>query len=376
MITRFLLMFLTFGAVVGVLGFYKFHQIQASIAQSAAFAPPPTVVTTVTASLQEWQQTSNTIGTFTSVRGVRVSAEVPGKVIKLHFDSGARVKEGDLLVELDVEVEKAQLAAAEARAALAQANLKRYQGLSGSGAVSSSDIDEAEANLKQNLAEADALRATIARKTIKAPFDGILGIRRVQLGQYLSAGDEIVTLVSHNPIYLDFSLPQQALATIETGQLVRAFVDAYGDRPFEGTITAINAELDEATRSIKIRALLENSDGLLRPGMFARVNVVNRAKETFLTLPATAISRAPYGDSVFVVEKMAAPNGGPEYLGVRQAFVRTGPTRGDQVAVLEGIKEGMEVVTSGLFKLRPGAPVEVNNEIQPGNNPAPTPADS
>jgi membrane fusion protein (multidrug efflux system) len=277
-------------------------------------------------------------------------------------------------VQLDTRQEQAQLAAAHAQLELAKLNYQRMEGLIKDGAISRADYDLAVAQLKQGEARVGEIRATIARKTIRAPFSGVLGIRQVNLGQFLSGGDPIVPLQALNPIYVNFGIPQQDAARMRVGRAVRVSTGD-GGAQFTGRITAIDSIVDPTTRNVQVQATFSNPRAHLRPGMFVETEVRLGGSDTVVPLPASAISYAPYGDSVFVVTEMKSP-AGQTYRGVRQQFVKLGPSRGDQVAVVSGVKAGDEVVTSGVFKLRNGAAVLVNNKVQPGNNPAPTPTDS
>jgi membrane fusion protein (multidrug efflux system) len=285
-----------------------------------------------------------------------------------------QVQEGDVLVELDTKQEQAQLAAGEAQHELARLNFKRLEDLVVEGAISRADYDQAAAEQKETEARVGEILATIERKTIRAPFSGVLGIRQVNLGQYLSAGDAVVPLQSLDPIYVNFGVPQQQAEQARAGRQVRITVGD-GAATFMGRITAINSTVDEATRNIEVQATLANPRGVLRPGMFVQAEVAAGASRPVVPLPATAISYAPYGDSVFVVTDLPGPDG-QTYRGVRQQFVKVEGSRGDQVGVVSGINLGDEVVTSGVFKLRNGAAVQVNNDKQPPNNPAPKPEDS
>lgn len=374
MFKRALLVFTVFFVVVGVIGFYKYNQVQAAIAQNAGFAPPPETVTSATATVSPWPQTLGATASFAAYQGVMVSAEEPGKIGAILFESGQKVKTGDILVQLDTSVEEAQLKSAAAKAELAMANATRVRKLRGTGALADREIDDTEAQVDQTSADMQALLATIERKTIKAPFPGILGIRQVDLGQYLQAGTPVVILQTLDPIYVDFSLPQQALSALRVGQEVEATVEGFS-APFPGKINVINPLVDTATRTVKIQATLANKQEQLRPGMFGRVQVVVAEPQNLITIPTTCINHAPYGDSVFVIETIKNPQG-VEYLGVRQQFVKIGSARGDQIAILEGLKEGEQVVSSGLFKLREGSAVLINNDISPSNNPSPQPKDS
>ena len=362
-------------AIVAGLGFVKAKQVQNMIAQGAAFQPPPEAVTTIVAATEQWPSTLTAIGTVAAVRGVTVSADLPGVVDRIVFESGQAVHEGDMLAVLDTRQERAQLAAAEAQRDLSRVNYDRIQGLLDERVVSRAEFDQANANERQARARVGEISAAIERKTIRAPFSGVLGIRRVNLGQYLSAGDPLVTLQSLNPIYVNFGVPQQAMSDARAGRVVRITTD---DRPgaiVEGRITAIDTVVDESTRNVQAQATVPNGDGKLRPGMFVQTEVVVGASAPVVSLPASAISYAPYGNSVFVISDLKDQNG-KAYRGVRQQFVKVGAARGDQIAVVSGVKPGEEVVTSGVFKLRNGAAVLVNNKVRPGNNPAPKPENS
>src|SRR5215472_10640248 len=362
-------------AIVAGLGFVKVKQVQSMIAQGAAYQPPPEAVTTIVAAQEQWPSTLTAIGTVAAVRGVTVSADLPGVVDRIAFDSGEAVREGDVLAVLDTRQERAQLAAAEAQRDLSRVNYERIQGLLDERVVSRAEFDQANANERQSRARVGEINAAIERKTIRAPFTGVLGIRRVNLGQYLSAGDALVTLQSLNPIYVNFGVPQQAMTDVRAGRIVRISSDDRTGVVVEGRITAIDSVVDESTRNVQAQATVTNAAGGLRPGMFVQTEVVVGASAPVISLPASAISYAPYGDSVFVVSDLKDEKG-KAYRGVRQQFVKVGPARGDQIAVLSGIKAGEEVVTSGVFKLRNGAAVLVNNKVRPGNNPAPKPENS
>jgi len=374
MAKRMILMLIAVGVVLGVLGLIKFNQIQTAIAEGSSFQPPPEAVTTLVASEQHWNATLEAIGTVTAVQGVTVSADLPGIVERIAFESGRTVRQGAVLVELDARQEEAQLKAAEAELALARAQLERFRGLRAKGVTSQAESDSAEAAFTQAEARVGEIRATIDRKTIRAPFSGALGIRQVNLGQYLSPGDPVVPLQSLDPIYIDFGVPQQQAASLGRGTVVRVTADG-AEVERAGEVTAVDSIVDPATRNVQIQATFANPDGALRPGMFVEVHAAAGAGSSMVALPLSAISYAPYGDSVFIVEPMEGP-GGQQYDGVRQQFVKLGASRGDQVAVLSGVQPGAEVVTSGVFKLRNGAAVLVNNEIQPGNDPSPRPANS
>jgi len=370
-------MLLTLGAV-GVLlialGFIKFKQVETAV-HAAAFQPPPEAVTTIVAQKEEWPASTSLIGTMEAVHGVVVSADLPGSVAKINFDSGKAVHEGDVLVELDTRQERAQLAALEAQRDLARVNFDRMQKLVNGGVISRMEYDQATAQQRATEANVAEIRATIERKTIRAPFSGILGIRKVNLGQYLSAGSAVVSLQSLNPIYVNIGVPQQEAGQVHVGRKLRITTEDVAGQVFTGSVTALDSVVDEATRNVQVQATLSNPDGKLRPGMFVQVQLALGAARPVISLPASAISYAPYGDSVFVVTDLKDPSG-HTYRGVRQQFVKVEGSRGDQVAVISGLKAGDEVVSSGVFKLRNGAAVQVNNKVQPGNNPSPKPEDS
>jgi membrane fusion protein (multidrug efflux system) len=309
------------------------------------------------------------------VHGVTVSADLPGAVEKIDFVSGQSVQAGDILVELDTRQERAQLAALEAQRDLAHVNFNREQQLVDEGVISRVEYDQATAQQKATAANVEEIRATIERKTIRAPFSGILGIRKVNLGQYMSAGDPVAPLQSLNPIYVNVGVPQQAIGQVQVGRSLRVISENLAGQVFTGKVTAIDSVVDQTTRTIQVQATLSNPEGKLRPGMFVQVEVVLGASRPVIALPTSAINYAPYGDSVFVITDMKDPKG-QTYRGVRQQFVKLEGSRGDQVAVVSGVNPGDEVVTSGVFKLRNGAAVQVNNKVQPGNNPAPKPEDS
>lgn len=360
--------------VVAIIGSVKFFQIRSAMAQHGAYQPPPETVTTTVAKQGMWDTTINAIGTVVAVNGVNVSADLPGLVDQISFDSGRQVRKGDVLVRLDTKQERAQLAAAQAQLELSRVQLERATGLRDQGIVAQSVVDQVSAEYKQAAARVGEIRASIERKTIRAPFTGVLGIRQVNLGEYLAGGAPIVSLQALQPVYVQFTVPQQEVGLLRSATEVRVTSDG-----FEGTevgrVTAIDSLVNEAMRNMRVQAIFDNRSGRMRPGMFVETKLARGAKTSVLTVPASAISYAPFGDSIFIVEDVKSPDG-KTYLGVRQQFVKLGAGRGDQVAVTTGLKPGEEVVTSGVFKLRPGAAVVVNNKIQPGNNPAPKPEDS
>jgi membrane fusion protein (multidrug efflux system) len=324
---------------------------------------------------EKWQGKLTAIGSVTAVQGVTVTPEIAGIVREIAFESGAVVSTSNLLVRLDTSAEEAQLRALEAQEELARINLARERTLRTQNLVPQSELDTAEATLKQTQGNADNIRATIEKKTIRAPFAGRLGIRLVNLGQYLETGKPIVSLQSLTPVYAEFSLPQQELARLKTGMRVHVTTDAYPGRTFEGTLTAINPDLDAQTRSVGLQATFENPEQLLRPGMFARVEVLLPEEQTVLAVPATSVLSAPYGDSVYVVESQPGKDNDKPGLAVRQQFIRTGTARGDFVSVESGLKPGERIVSAGIFKLRNGMSVVENNDLAPKNDLAPNPPD-
>jgi membrane fusion protein, multidrug efflux system len=360
--------------LISALGFVKFKQVQSAV-HASAFQPPPEAVTSVVAKREEWPATMAVIGTMEAVKGVTVSADLPGIVARIAFESGQSVHTGDVLVELDTRQERAQLAALEAQRDLAGINFGRTKQLVDQGVVSRSDYDQATAQQKATEANVAEIRATIERKTIRAPFSGTLGIRQVNLGQYLPAGQAIVPLQALNPIYVNFGVPQQSAAKVQVGRALRVRKEDLPSVAFSGRVTAVDSVVNEATRNVQVQATLPNPGGKLRPGMFVQVEVLLGAGQPVIALPASAINYAPYGDSVFVISDLKDPSG-KTYRGVHQQFVKVQGSRGDQVGIISGVNPGDEIVTSGVFKLRNGAAVQVNNKVQPGNNPAPKPEDS
>ena len=359
--------------VVGALAAVKTMQIKSMIAFGASYAPPPETITAAVAHEEKWQDSLTAVGSINAAQGVTVAPEIAGTVTEIDFESGVVVAQGDLLVKLDASLETAQLSAAEAQVELAKLNADRTQKLRADNTVSQSELDTALATLKQNQANADAIRATIEKKTIRAPFAGRLGIRLVNLGEQLDVGKGIVSLQALTPVFADFSLPQQNLSQLQTGLPVQVKSDSYPGQTFDGTLTAINPDLDATTRSVTLQATLANTNQLLRPGMFVRVAVILPQAQPVLAVPATAIlSIAGTAEAVYVIESSTNSTGG---LVVRQQIVQTGPAHGDFVSVLNGLKAGDRVVSAGLFKLRNGAPVSVNNDIMPKPSKTPNPAE-
>jgi membrane fusion protein (multidrug efflux system) len=350
--------------LVSGLGGIKFLQIGRMSAQ-ALQTPPPETVSTAVVRRQTWESFLPAVGSLQAVQGVTVEAELAGKVVQIAFEPGTKVRAGDLLVKQDTSSEEAQLRAAEAAAVLAKANLERTKELFLKKTISKSEWDNAETQFKQAVAPADTVRATIAKKNIRAPFTGFLGIRLVNLGEFLHEGDAIVSLQSLNPIFVNFLLPQQELAKIALGLTVRVTSDALPGEVIEGTITAINPQVDAATRNIRIQATVANSREQLRPGMFAEVAVVLPGRNEVLAIPATSVLYAPYGDSIFIVEEKKSQQTGEPVKTVRQQFARLGEKQGDFVSIVSGVKEGETVVSTGVFKLRNGQIVVVDNTLSP-----------
>ena len=374
MAKRMILMLVLVALVIGGLGFFKFKQVQGLMTAGANFKLPPTAVTTVTVKPEKWPSTFNVIGTMAAVQGVTVSADLPGTVDKIHFESGQWVKQGDILVELDTRQEKAQLANMEAARDLAHINFGRMEQLVKQGVLAKSDYDTAISSQKVSDAQVAEVKATIDRKTIRAPFSGVLGIRQVNLGQYLSAGAAIVPLQSLDPIYVNFGVPQQDAGQVKLGSTIHVTSDDL-KKSYSGKVTAFDSVVNESTRNVQVQATMSNPGNKLRGGMFVQVDISTGADRQVISVPATAINYAPYGDSVYVISDMKDPKGNA-YKGVKQVFVKVAGSRGDQVAIVSGLNPGDEVVSAGVFKLRNGAEVVVNNKVQPTNNPAPKPEDS
>ncbi len=371
MIKRMLIMLILVGAVLGGLfGFKTFvnGKIQEAM---AGMANMPQTVSATKAETSDWQPRIDAVGSLRAVRGAELSLEVPGVVETISFQSGDEVKAGQVLLTLRKEDEEARLQSLEATASLAQITYDRDVKQLKAQAISQAIVDNDEANLRNARAQVAVQKAILDKKTLRAPFDGKLGLRQVDLGQFLSAGTEIATLQSLDPIFIDFLLPQQAVAQITVGEKVRAKVDAFPGRTFEGKITAINPKIDTGSRNVQVRATVSNADQKLLPGMFATVELDTGTAQRLVTLPQTAVSYNPYGSLVYIVdEKGQGPDGKPQ-LAARQVFVTTGATRGDQVAIVKGVSEGDTVVTSGQIKLRNGVPVVVNNSAVPTNDAAP-----
>jgi membrane fusion protein (multidrug efflux system) len=360
--------------VFAVLAGIKAAQIGAMIQAGTSFVPPPEAVSSARAEAAEWQAAQSAVGTVLAVQGVTLSAELGGTVREIGFEDGSLVKKGQVLVRLDTSSEAAQLSGAEAEAELARLTRTRVQTLHGQGANTQSELEVALARALQAEASVANLRAIIAKKVIRAPFEGRISIRQVELGQVLAPGAPIASLQSVDPVHVEFLLPQQSLSVIRPGQKVRLRVDVFPQDAWEGALTTINPEVELASRNVRMRASVANPDGRLLPGMFASVDVLAEGKRQVVAVPATAVLFAPYGDSVFVLEDGQDAAGKPSLV-AQQRFVRLGERRGDFVAVASGLKPGETVVSNGAFKLRNGATVVVNNSLAPQAEAAPQPVD-
>jgi membrane fusion protein (multidrug efflux system) len=375
MAKRMILMLVIMAALIGGLGLLKYKQVEAAMAAGASFQPPPTAVTTVVAKTETWPSDLKVIGTVAAIQGVTVSADLPGTVDKIHFESGQWVKEGDVLVELDTRQERAQLASNEAQRDLAKVNYGRTEALVKEGVVARQEYDTVIANQRATEAQVGDIKAAIARKTIRAPFSGVLGIRQANLGQYLAAGQAIVSLQSLNPIYVNFGVPQQNTSQVAVGRTLQVVSDDLKGAKFSGRVNALDSVVSEQTRNIQVQATLSNPGNKLRPGMFVTVNLPVGKPREVIAVPASAINYAPYGDSVYVVTDMKDQKGN-SFKGVRQQVVKIEGSLGDQVGIVSGLNPGDEIVSSGVFRLRNGASVVINNSVQPSNSPAPKPEES
>ena len=376
MLKKFIIAVILIVVVAFALYKIKSGQFAAMGAAGAAMVMPPETVTATTAKEQNWENNVTATGSVVAVQGVTVSAEMAGKVTKISFEAGATVAAGDLLVQLDTTTEDAQLRAAEAGAALTKVNLDRAKELRDKNTTSQAEFDAANAQAQQNDASAEGIRAVIAKKTIRAPFAGRLGLRLVNLGQILKEGDAIVSLQTLDPIYVNFSLPQQRLAELAVGGAVRVTSDAAPGETLDGKITAVNPDVDPITRNVRVQATLANAGDKLRPGMFATITVVLASKENVRAIPVSSVLYAPYGDTVFVIDEKKNEKTGAMEKVLRQQVVRLGNARGDFVAVVAGLKEGELIVTSGVFKLRPGEQVVIDNTLAPDAQLAPKPNDT
>jgi membrane fusion protein (multidrug efflux system) len=362
-------------SLVGV----KIGQIRAMVQAGQSFVPPPESVTSAKVQASVWQSRRSAIGSLVAVHDAVLGAELPGLIREVAFTSGSEVKRGAVMIKLDTTNEEAQLAAAKADMELAVANLARARTLRKGQANTPADLEAAEARAKQSQAAVANIAATISKKTIRAPFDGRVAMKQVERGQVVSPGTAVATLQSVDPIYAEFQLPQQALADLKVGQETVMRIDSFPGKVWKGTISTLNSQVDPATRNIRVRATFANKDGQLRPGLFAKVDVNASDERDVLVIPTTAVVYAPYGDTVFVLDKAkdvrADGKQGPPALEAQPRFVRLGERRGDLVAIVSGLKEGETVVSNGAFKLRKGARVVLNNDLAPPVELDPKPTD-
>lgn len=361
---RMSVMLLSVGLVLGAVAGFQAFKARIIAQAIAAMKNPPQTVSTMVAHSEEWQTSLHAVGSARAINGTDLSAQVAGIVSALHFRSGTDVKKGDLLVELTASSDIAHLDGLKATTRLAQLNYDRDSSLN-TNAVSRQTVDTDLATLKSDQAQVAEQQALLDYKSIHAPFSGRLGIRQVDLGQYLAPGTPIVTLQQLDPIYVDFHLPQQSVASIDVGQTVGVTADTYPGVSFTGRISSINPQVDTATRTVQVRAIVRNPKEKLLPGMFVNVTIEVGKPRRYVTLPETAISYNSYGDIVYLVESGSPTKNGRTEAVARQTFVRTGPTRGDQVAVIEGVKDGDVVVTAGQMKLHNGSPVAIDNHVKP-----------
>ena len=376
MLKKLLIAAVAVSLLLAAITFTKLGQFTAMGEAGQNMILPPETVTAMTIESEQWEQRIIATATVTAVQGVEVSAEIGGRVKRIAFESGSLVDMGDVLIQLDTASEDAQLASAEATAALAKASLTRVKKLNKQNLTSQDALETAEAKVKETVAQANNVRALIAKKTIQAPFSGRLGLRQVNLGQILREGDAIVSLQTLDPIYVDFSVPQKELSRLEPGLELQVNVDAAPEETFIGKITALNPDVDLATRSVRVRAKVANPDEVLRAGMFAKATVIMPEKKTVLPVIATAIAYATFGNSVFVIDEQTNEQSGETERVLRQQFVRLGQARGDFIDVIEGLKPGESVVTSGVFKLRSGMKVIIDNTLAPEPSINPQPSNS
>jgi len=337
---------------------------------------PATTVTSAPVKEEDWAPILSAVGSVSAVQGAVLSTDLAGTVGEVKFESGAVAKKGDVLVRLDASSEEGQLRTAVADLELARQDLERTRDLAARKVISKAELDAAESKFKQKEGAVDNMRAMVAKKEVRAPFDGQLGIRQVNIGQMINAGQQVVALTALDPVYVDFALPQQELSKLSAGFEVRVHTDAVPGREFKGKLTAINSMVDTVTRNVTLQATLENPDHALRPGTFAKVEVMLPEKHKALVVPGSAISYAPFGDSVFVIEKKKDPKTGKESQAIRQQFVRVGEARGDFVSIIDGLKPNETIVSTGVFKLRNGMPVTIDNTLAPKPQVNPTPVDS
>ncbi len=371
MTKRMVIMLIAVAIVFG--GIFGFQAFKASMIKKfmTAMGSPPQTVSAAKAGYSAWQPKLEAIGTLRAVKGADLSLDMPGVVASISFKSGDDVEQGTPLLKLRVEDDLAKLVSLQAMAELSDVVYQRDQKQFKMQAVSQATLDTDAANLKNARAQVAQQQAIIDKKFLRAPFAGHLGIRAVDLGQYLAAGTVIVTLQALDPIFVDFFVPQQSVDQVRLGQAVTVKIDAFKDQTFAGEISAINPKVDTGSRNVQIRATLKNPQHKLLPGMYATVDITTGSPQSYLTLPQTAITYNPYGDTVYVVDGKAADATGKARLIARQTFVTTGPTRGDQVAVLKGIKEGDLIVTAGQIKLHNGSTILIDNSITPTADAAP-----
>jgi len=364
------------GLIVLVVLLLGIKAMQIAKMMSSPMQIPATTVSSATVKEEDWAPILSAVGSVSAVQGATLSTDLAGTVAEVKFESGAVAKKGDVLVRLDVSSEEGQLRTAEADLELARQDLGRTRDLAARKVISKAELDAAESKFKQKEGAVDNMRAMVGKKEVRAPFDGQLGIRQVNVGQMINAGQQVVALTALDPVYVDFALPQQELAKLSAGFEVRVHTDAVPDREFKGKLTAVNSMVDTVTRNVTLQATLENPDHALRPGTFAKVEVMLPEKHKALVVPGSAISYAPFGDSVFVIEKKKDPKTGKESQAIRQQFVRVGEARGDFVSITDGLKPNETVVSTGVFKLRNGMPVTIDNTLAPKPQVNPTPVDS
>src|SRR5262245_16203437 len=365
------------GLLVAIVVFvFGIKALQIGKMMSMPMMMPSVTVTSAPVKEEDWAPRLSAVGSVSATQGAVVSTELAGVVSEISFENGAEAKKGDVLMKLDTSQEEALLRSAEADAQLARTDLERSRDLAMKKVVSSAEFDSAQSKFTRMNAVVDQMRSNIAKKSVIAPFDGQLGIRQVNVGQMINAGQQVVALTSLDSVYVDFALPEQNLSKLTKDLEVQVRVDAIPGREFKGKLTAINSMLDSVTRNVPLQATLENPDHALRPGMFAKVDVMLPETKKTIVIPGSAVSYAPFGDSVYVIEKQKDPKSGHESLVLRQQFVRIGEVRGDFVSVTQGLKAGQEVVGTGVFKLRNGMVVTINNDLAPKPELNPQPADT
>ena len=354
-----------------IIGFNLFKTIMIKKYLAGAGSPPATVTTMVVAD-DEWQPQLTASGSLRAYRGVELSTEVNGLVKKVYVNSGEDVKKGTLLMSMVQDADRAQLLALEAQADFAKVVNERDREQLAIEAISKNAYDSSSADYKAKVAQVAQQAALVAKKNLRAPFSGTVGVISINPGQFINSGEKIMTLQTIDPIFVDFTLPQSVVAQIEKDQIVNVNTDAFGGRFFQGKITAISPKVDPNTRNIQVEALVSNPDKKLLPGMFANLKIDSGEKLRYITVPQTAVTYNPYGSVIYIAKQGTAKDGKPS-LEAQQVFVTTGPTRGDQVAILKGIQAGDTIVTSGQLKLKNGTPLIVNNSVMPANNANPKP---